>query len=201
MTKICEICGGGGADKTGFGTGLSALWYHSNKADCRRHLLTRAETAEAELANYKQWHEQEQIRAVDAEHQWGELVGELIPALGLPCGDNAGEVILAAVAALRARAMKAEAERAVAQIDHGLQIAVLDRGFVYIGRVVTDSEWCYIENAWNIRRWGTTRGLGELVDGPTSDTQLDRVGSVRVPFHVLHHLIAVKGTGWTSKLD
>ena len=33
---------------------------------------------------------------------------------------------------------------AVAQIDHGLQIAVLDRGFVYIGRVVTDSEWCYI---------------------------------------------------------
>lgn len=114
MTKICEICGGGGADKTGFGTGLSVLWYHSNKADCRRHLLTRAETAEAELANYKQWHEQEQIRAVDAEHQWGELVGELIPALGLPdeeCGDNAGEVILAAVAALRARAMKAEAER------------------------------------------------------------------------------------------
>ena len=90
---------------------------------------------------------------------------------------------------------------AVAQIDHGLQIAVLDRGFVYIGNIVTDGEWCYIENAWNIRRWGTTRGLGELVDGPTSDTQLDRVGSVRVPFHVLHHLIAVKGAGWTSKLD
>ena len=111
MTKICEICGGGGADKTGFGTGLSVLWYHSNTADCRRHLLTRAETAEAELANYKQWHEQEQIRAVDAEHQWGELVGELIPALGLPdeeCGDNAGEVILAAVAALQARAKAAE---------------------------------------------------------------------------------------------
>ena len=111
MTKICKTCGGGGADKTGFGTGLSVLWYHSNKADCRRHLLTRAETAEAELANYKQWHEQEQIRAVDAEHQWGELVGELIPALGLPdeeCGDNAGEVILAAVAALQARAKAAE---------------------------------------------------------------------------------------------
>ena len=90
---------------------------------------------------------------------------------------------------------------AVAQIDHGLQIAVLDRGFVYIGRVVTDGEWCYIKNAWNIRRWGTTRGLGELVDGPTSDTQLDRVGSVRVPLRILQHLIAVKGAGWTSKLD
>ncbi len=90
---------------------------------------------------------------------------------------------------------------AVAQIDHGLQIVVLDRGFVYIGRVVTDGEWCYIKNAWNIRRWGTTRGLGELVDGPTSGTQLDHAGSVRVPFRVLQHLIAVKGPGWTSKLD
>ena len=90
---------------------------------------------------------------------------------------------------------------AVAQIDHGLQIVVLDRGFVYIGNIVTDGEWCYIKNAWNIRRWGTTRGLGELVAGPASDTQLDRVGSVRVPFHALQHLIAVKGEGWTSKLD
>ena len=90
---------------------------------------------------------------------------------------------------------------AVAQIDHGLQIVVLDRGFVYIGRVVTDSEWCYIKNAWNIRRWGTTRGLGELVDGPTSGTQLDHAGSVRVPLRILQHLIAVKGAGWTGKLD
>ena len=89
---------------------------------------------------------------------------------------------------------------AVAQIDHGLQIAVLDRGFVYIGNIVTDGEWCYIKNAWNIRRWGTTRGLGELVDGPTPSTELDRVGSVRVPFHALQHLIAVGEGEWTGKL-
>jgi len=86
-------------------------------------------------------------------------------------------------------------------IDHGLQIAVLDRGFVYIGHVTTDNEWCHIGGAWNIRRWGTTRGLGELVDGPTPNTELDRVGNVRVPLHALLHLIAVKGGKWTSKLD
>lgn len=91
--------------------------------------------------------------------------------------------------------------RVAGRIDHGLQIAVLDRGFVYIGRVVTDGEWCHISGAWNIRRWGTTRGLGELVDGPTLNTELDRVGDVRVPFHALQHLIAVKGEKWTSKLD
>lgn len=90
---------------------------------------------------------------------------------------------------------------AVGQIDHGLQIAVLDRGFVYIGRVVTDDKWCHISGAWNIRRWGTTHGLGELVDGPTPHTELDRVGDVRVPLHSLQHLIAVKGEKWTSKLD
>ncbi len=87
------------------------------------------------------------------------------------------------------------------RIDHGLQIAVLDRGFVYIGRVVTDGEWCHISGAWNIRRWGTTRGLGELVDGPTPNTELDRVGNVRLPMSMLQHLIAVKEEKWTNKLD
>jgi hypothetical protein len=87
------------------------------------------------------------------------------------------------------------------RIDHGLQIAVLDRGFVYIGNVATDGEWCYIANAWNIRRWGTTRGLGELVNGPLTDTVLDRVGDVRMPMTTLQHLIAVEDLQWHTKLD
>ena len=86
-------------------------------------------------------------------------------------------------------------------ISHGLQIAVLDRGFVYIGDVATDDEWCYIANAWNIRRWGTTRGLGELVNGPLADTVLDRVGDVRMPMTTLQHLIVVEAAKWQTKLD
>lgn len=85
-------------------------------------------------------------------------------------------------------------------VNHGLQIAVLDRGFVYIGNVITDGEWCYISNAWNIRRWGTTRGLGELVTGPLSETILDKVGNIRMPLRTLQHLIAVESDKWTSKL-
>ena len=46
MTKICKTCGGEGADKTGFGIGLSVLWYHSNEADCIRHLRACAKRAE-----------------------------------------------------------------------------------------------------------------------------------------------------------
>ena len=89
----------------------------------------------------------------------------------------------------------------VERIDHGLQIAVLDRGFVYIGNVATDGEWCYIANAWNIRRWGTTRGLGELVNDPLADTVLDRVGDVRMPMTTLQHLIVVEAAKWQTKLD
>lgn len=89
----------------------------------------------------------------------------------------------------------------VERIDHGLQIAVLDRGFIYIGDVATDGEWCYIANAWNIRRWGTKRGLGELVNGPLADTVLDRVGDVRMPMTTLQHLIAVEVKQWQTKLD
>lgn len=86
-------------------------------------------------------------------------------------------------------------------IDHGLQIAVLDRGFVYIGYVKTHAGWVHITNAWNIRRWGTTEGLGQLVNGPLSGTNLDRVGNVRLPQHALIHLIAVKEEKWANKLD
>jgi len=102
----CKICGGELASNR-----HPALKMHQSLGTCIKTLRARAEAAEAELANYKQWHEQEQIRAVDAEYQWGELVGELIPALGLPDeehSDNAGEMILAAVAALQARAEAAE---------------------------------------------------------------------------------------------
>jgi hypothetical protein len=86
-------------------------------------------------------------------------------------------------------------------IDHGLQIVVLDRGFVYIGYVKTYAGWVHIANAWNIRKWGTTEGLGQLVNGPLADTRLDRVGNVRLPQHALIHLIAVNGEKWTNKLD
>ena len=78
----------------------------------------------------------------------------------------------------------------------GLAIVVLDRGFVYIGKVTIDDDWCLIEGAKNIRVWGTTNGLGELVKGPTKTTKLDTVGTVRAPMRAVIHIIDVEADKW-----
>ena len=61
------------------------------------------------------------------------------------------------------------------------QIYVLDRGWVYVGQGEKTGDLWRIRNARNIRVWGTTKGLGELVDGPTDKTKLDAVGEILVP--------------------
>tara|TARA_Y100000310_G_scaffold335873_1_gene418978 strand:- start:61 stop:330 length:270 start_codon:yes stop_codon:yes gene_type:complete len=81
----------------------------------------------------------------------------------------------------------------------GFAIVVLDRGFVYVGDTTHDGEWCIINNARNIRRWGTTKGLGELAQqGPLSDTVLDPVGTVRAPAKALIHMIDTEASKWNS---
>ena len=76
--------------------------------------------------------------------------------------------------------------------DLGSQIVVVDRGFVYVGNVTIEGDMCRITNARNIRKWGTTKGLGELVDGPTKDTILDNYGKVLVPMKAVIHFIKCK---------
>ena len=81
-------------------------------------------------------------------------------------------------------------------ILQGLAIVVLDRGFVYIGKVTVENDWCVVENAKNIRVWGTTNGLGELVKGPTKSTKLDQVGTLRAPMRAVIHIIDVEADKW-----
>jgi len=63
------------------------------------------------------------------------------------------------------------------------QIVVADRGFVFVGDATTDEAGnITLGNASVIRRWGTTKGLGQLaIEGKTSSTTLDPCGTVRVP--------------------
>jgi hypothetical protein len=75
----------------------------------------------------------------------------------------------------------------------GQHIAVLDRGFVYVGEISWQGEWMKIENAKNIRVWGTENGLGQLKDGPLSNTKLDICGQVLVPKKALISLTPCKG--------
>lgn len=60
------------------------------------------------------------------------------------------------------------------------RIIVADRGWVFVGDCVDNEDGSVtIVNANNIRRWGTTAGLGELANGPLSETQYDHYGTVR----------------------
>ena len=77
-----------------------------------------------------------------------------------------------------------------------IKIVVLDRGFVYVGRVEIEEDFIVIRNAKNIRQWGTTKGLGELVNGPLSATKLDSVGTVRAASRALISLIDVEQSKW-----
>ncbi len=67
----------------------------------------------------------------------------------------------------------------------GMYIVIADRGFVWAGLTTVDGDFCRIENARNLRIWGTTKGLGELADGPLSSTKIDHVGTVDVPMRAV----------------
>ena len=62
-------------------------------------------------------------------------------------------------------------------------ICVLSHGFVIAGEIedeTDDGNVFIIRNAWCIERYGTTKGLGELREGPTSETRRNRLGMVQV---------------------
>ena len=65
----------------------------------------------------------------------------------------------------------------------GIQIVIVDRGFVFAGKAAIENDFCTIENAKCIRQWGTKKGLGELVNGPLPETKADESGTVLVPMN------------------
>ena len=77
--------------------------------------------------------------------------------------------------------------------DHGYCIAVLDKGFVYVGDVKTDGEYIYISNAKNIRKWTGGHGLSwYAITGFSKDITLDDSGDVKAPFIEIKHMIECK---------
>ncbi len=81
--------------------------------------------------------------------------------------------------------------------EETLSIAVLDRGFVYVGRCRTTDDALIITDAQCIRRWGTSDGLGQLAKGgPTDSTKLDPAGEVRAPLSSVIHVIRCAPRAW-----
>lgn len=87
------------------------------------------------------------------------------------------------------------------EVNHGMQIAVLQRGWVFIGLVNQVGDDYFLNEGACIRRWGTTKGLGELANnGPTPNTELEPVPEIR--FHEAGKvlLITVNEDKWAGKI-
>ena len=83
--------------------------------------------------------------------------------------------------------------------SHGIQIVILDRGFVFVGDVTEEGGWLVISSAKNIRRWGTSKGLGELAAlGPLAETKMDDAGTVRAPMRAVIGLLKCEAASWTK---
>ena len=82
-----------------------------------------------------------------------------------------------------------------------IKIVVLQRGWVYIGVFERYGNLCKLHKAKNIRTWGTTKGLPELVHGPTSSTILDPCeGVVEFDWLTVIHTITVNEEKWKGLL-
>jgi hypothetical protein len=64
-----------------------------------------------------------------------------------------------------------------------VRIVILQRGWVAVGYYSKSGSDVKLDRASIIRKWGTSKGLGELVSGPLSDTKLDSCGTLQ--FHEL----------------
>lgn len=83
-------------------------------------------------------------------------------------------------------------------------IIIGTNGFVWAGRMSsmdTKDGFYTIYKACQIREWGTTKGLNELIAGPTNVTKLDAIGPI-LYLHQAHTiaLIPTDKTAWDKHL-
>lgn len=65
--------------------------------------------------------------------------------------------------------------------DGQIWIVVAQRGWVCVGEIYHKGSQVSVKNSSIIRRWGTTKGLGEIAkDGPTDKTVLDPSGLISI---------------------
>ncbi len=81
-----------------------------------------------------------------------------------------------------------------------IYIVVLPNGFVYVGYTNRDDRQLDIQGK-NLIRWGTTRHLGELIDGPLDNTVLGSMCCVTVLMPQDVHIIEVDQNAWIKHLS
>jgi len=92
---------------------------------------------------------------------------------------------------LAAEALAAREGSTAGWEERGTCIVVLQRGWVYVGRLRVRGDECEIRDASCVRRWGTTLGLGQLAaEGPLPCTALEPCPR-GVHYHRLTEVLAI----------
>jgi hypothetical protein len=82
-----------------------------------------------------------------------------------------------------------------------IKIAILQRGWVAIGKFYRTGYDCTLKNAYWIRKWGTDKGLSQLaIEGRQSDTILDKSASLHFDYLTVVALIDCKEDLWKNEL-
>ena len=93
--------------------------------------------------------------------------------------------------------IRKDSVKEVKEFTGDIKIVILQRGWVYIGRFERNGNDCKLHNAYNIRVWGTSKGLPELVNGATSKTVLDKCdGVVEFDWLTVIHTITCNRSAW-----
>lgn len=81
-----------------------------------------------------------------------------------------------------------------------LRIVVLDRGWVFVGRVTErSSNDLQIDEACCVRYWGTKKGLGQLAnEGPLAETKLDPSPRIIAPGRAVIFTMDCDESKWTK---
>ena len=82
-------------------------------------------------------------------------------------------------------------------------IVVASAGWVFVGTIsdASTSQHTVLDRASVVRRWGTSKGLGELaMRGPLAHTVLDPIGMVWIEHQHVLFSIPCKEPAWKGKL-
>ena len=78
-------------------------------------------------------------------------------------------------------------------------IVVAQSGWVFVGDIREEGDRLHVTRAACVRRWGTTRGLGEIaLGGPTSSTTLDPCGEVIIRLPAVLFTIPCTAERWEA---
>lgn len=83
--------------------------------------------------------------------------------------------------------------------NRDVRIVILQRGWVFVGVLTKKNTQYTLSQGFNIRHWGTSKGLGELVNGPLQNTKLDPIPDTEFHELTVVAMLKVNAAKWKLK--